>query len=153
MRRIYAVAFAAALGLYGCSTSQPISQDARTKIVQTLYDADSAYTGTIQVAMVTYLHEWPRCKEPRTPGVVRCHDRRAEVPLDNANKAAGVAFNAAWDSICGARPAAGAAPTCAGGDQTVPLTTLDLLVTTAKNTAAAIVQVMQLYSVPLAPAK
>lgn len=134
MKRLLAFVLVAFV-VTSCSTGTPISQDARVKIVQALYDADAAYVGTVQKAMVIYINEWPRCKVPRTPGVIRCHDRNAEVPLNNANKAASLAFAAAWDS--------------AKNDPTVPLTTLDLLVTTAKNAASAIVQIMQVYSVSL----
>lgn len=134
MKRFLVFALSAFI-ITSCASSPPVSQDTRAKIVQTLYDADAAYVGTVQKAMVVYLNEWPRCKIPRTPGIIRCHDRNAEVPLNNANKAASLAFKAAWDS--------------AKNDPTVPITTLDLLVTTAKNAASAIVQIMQVYSVSL----
>lgn len=134
MKRLIAFVFLAFV-ITSCSSGPPISQDTRTAIRQTLFDAQTAYEGTVQKAMVVYLVDWPRCKVPRTPGVIRCHDRNAEVPLNNAAKAATVAFKAAWNSI--------------NNDPTAPITTVDLLVTTAKNMAAAVVSVMQIYSAPL----
>lgn len=130
------LAFAVVAFITSCTSAPPLSPDARIALKQTLYDAEAVYTGTLQVGLIAYL-SLGRCSVPKRSPL--CHERAAEVPLNNANKAASIAFAAAWNTI--------------NTDPTAPVTMVDMLVTAAKNAAAAVVQAMQLYSVPLVAAK